>query len=647
MKPVHKKVLSRLLIVFFSLLALFFIVRNPLLHWGIKKTSQVLKQRTGAVLTIGESSFKGISTVTMKDLILLPSAGDTLIRADSVNITISLWPLLVGTVRINEIFSSRVFCTISCRDNVCNYSGFISAKSTAGNIRPGKGTNYAVMFRRVLDKAFNLAPQRANIHDVYLTYRNDTLERSIYMSEFHSDENSLKGFAEDVKKKTTWEWEGKFSQVRHSLQLNVFPLSGGTAAIPLLAELTGLTLGFDTIHLSLNGYKWTHGNLKALGDFRINNLRAYHKKISEDTVRVKSASFEIAFNAGSTFMEIDSSSKASLTNIVINPYLRYSKDNADQKEFSLRIITGTTNANDFFSSLPAGMFDEVRDIKASGTLQYSLNFKINTSEPDSLIFQSSMKKEKFRIRNYGTSDLMKMNDEFVHFVFERDRLVRSFFVGPANVYYTPLANISPYFVNAVMTSEDGNFYFHNGFNEDAFRKSIITNFKAGKFVRGGSTISMQLVKNVFLNRKKTVARKAEEALLVWLIESNRLYSKDRMLEVYMNIIELGPDVYGIGEASDFYFKKRPSDLNLPESIFLASLLPHPKWFKYSFDTLGNLKPYISDYYRIVSDFMLKKSLITQEEHDNLQPHVTLVGPAREMVLPSDTIPEEENDDIIR
>ena len=155
----------------------------------------------------------------------------------------------------------------------------------------------------------------------------------------------------------------------------------------------------------------------------------------------------------------------------------------------------------------------------------------------------------------------------------------------------------------------------------------------------------QFWSNVFLNRKKNIGRKAEEALIVWLIESNRLTSKERMFEVYMNIIELGPNVYGIGEASRFYFNKRPIQLNLEESIFLASLLPHPKWFRYSFDQSGQLKPYLADYYRVMSNFMLRKNLITQEEHDKLLPQVTITGPAKEsIIITTDTIqapPQEE------
>jgi membrane peptidoglycan carboxypeptidase len=132
----------------------------------------------------------------------------------------------------------------------------------------------------------------------------------------------------------------------------------------------------------------------------------------------------------------------------------------------------------------------------------------------------------------------------------------------------------------------------------------------------------------------------EEAFLVWLIESNNLCTKERIFEVYLNIIELGPGVYGVKNASRFYFDKDPDELSLSESIFLASLLPHPKWFKYSFDTSGNLKPYLADYYRVVSNFMLKKNLITEDEYSRIEPRVELKGPAKAIVIPTDTVPEE-------
>jgi membrane peptidoglycan carboxypeptidase len=99
---------------------------------------------------------------------------------------------------------------------------------------------------------------------------------------------------------------------------------------------------------------------------------------------------------------------------------------------------------------------------------------------------------------------------------------------------------------------------------------------------------------------------------------------------------LGPSVYGIGEASRFYFDKKPAQLDLQEGIFLAGLLPRPKAFRYQFDSTATLKPYLADYYRVMTNFMLRKELITQQEYDAVKPTVTLKGPALEMVVPKDT-----------
>jgi membrane peptidoglycan carboxypeptidase len=166
---------------------------------------------------------------------------------------------------------------------------------------------------------------------------------------------------------------------------------------------------------------------------------------------------------------------------------------------------------------------------------------------------------------------------------------------------------------------------------DAFRESIVTNIKARRFARGGSTISMQLVKNVFLNRNKTVARKLEEALIVWLIENYGLSTKERMYEVYLNIIEWGPLVYGANEAAHFYFNKDASRLTLAEAIFMASIIPRPKSFKYSFDESGQLRDYLQNFYGVISAKMLKKGQITQQDFDVLKPTVDLKGPAKLML----------------
>ncbi|GAC1393387.1 MAG: hypothetical protein NVSMB47_00620 [Polyangiales bacterium] len=145
--------------------------------------------------------------------------------------------------------------------------------------------------------------------------------------------------------------------------------------------------------------------------------------------------------------------------------------------------------------------------------------------------------------------------------------------GPGTASWVEYSQISPYVTDALLTSEDGAFFSHNGFSPASIRNAIVANLKAGKFALGASTITMQLVKNVYLDRRKQLSRKVQEAVLtVWLEET---MPKPDILELYLNVIEFGPNLYGIGPAAWHYFGRPPSDLDPLEATFLVSILPSP------------------------------------------------------------------------
>lgn len=146
--------------------------------------------------------------------------------------------------------------------------------------------------------------------------------------------------------------------------------------------------------------------------------------------------------------------------------------------------------------------------------------------------------------------------------------------------YVPLQHISPWLVRAILTTEDNSFFKHDGFNRHALKQSIERNIAAGDYVRGASTISMQLIKNIFLTRKKVMARKLQEAILVYLMESVVRVPKGRLMELYLNVIEFAPGVFGIHDAAVHYFGKRPSDLTLAECAWLVTIVPGPKKYHY-------------------------------------------------------------------
>ena len=162
---------------------------------------------------------------------------------------------------------------------------------------------------------------------------------------------------------------------------------------------------------------------------------------------------------------------------------------------------------------------------------------------------------------------------FTHRIYLPDGTTSEHLTGPGTKDWTPLGAVSPYMEVAVMTTEDGAFLKHRGFNRGAIRSSLIANLKARRFVRGASTITMQLAKNLFLSREKTISRKLEEVVLTEYLE--QAFTKDELLELYFNVIEFGPGIYGIGPAADYYFGRTPGELNFAECLFLGSLLPAP------------------------------------------------------------------------
>ena len=133
---------------------------------------------------------------------------------------------------------------------------------------------------------------------------------------------------------------------------------------------------------------------------------------------------------------------------------------------------------------------------------------------------------------------------------------------------------------AIIVSEDWAFFEHEGLDLEQIKIAATESIKQEKFVRGASTITQQIIKNTILTSKKSLWRKFQEAILSYKIE--QFLSKDKILEIYLNIIELGEDLYGVGPASFHYFGKHPSKLTAREGAFLAMLLPSPVKYSVSF-----------------------------------------------------------------
>jgi hypothetical protein len=227
-------------------------------------------------------------------------------------------------------------------------------------------------------------------------------------------------------------------------------------------------------------------------------------------------------------------------------------------------------------SIPTALLPTVRGAQMLGTLGGTGRIAFDTRKVDDLVLDYDLAD---RCRMIDVPDELakdRFTKPFVHRIYTHDGRLSEETTGPDTPNWTDLDHISPFMQAAVLTTEDGAFFHHRGFNHAAIRNAFIANLKAGRFLRGASTITMQLAKNLFLTREKTLSRKLEELILTDYLE--QVFTKEEMMELYLNIIEFGPDVYGVTEAADHYFARRPDELNFAESMFLSSILPRPVYY---------------------------------------------------------------------
>ncbi|NMH28214.1 transglycosylase domain-containing protein [Flavobacterium silvaticum] len=637
MSPRAKKriliVLASLLTVIVLALAGILIFRDALLQKAIAKVSDKMRTDYESKFSVKNAHFTSLNSIEMKDIVLVPKSGDTLVSIKNFSTEVNLWKLFTGNLQLGKLNVSNGFVQLVKNKEGKNFDAFLHPKNEEKPVEktPGERTNYAKLGYKLLTQALNLIPTDMQIDNVQLRLFDMDRKLTMDLSKLRLAD---KKFNSDIRVTTNtmaqnWNISGFADPREKQTDLRFFSRDSGGIRLPYVDERWNLKSGFDSIRLKVTDIDLDGDEMHVEGFSSITNLMVEHRRIASQPVVIKNADFKYKLMFGADFMQVDSSSTASLNKIKFHPFAQY---NVEQDTiYKLRVNIPKMQAQDFITSLPDGLFTHFKGMEAEGAFDYNLVFEYNKNKPNKVVFNSSLHKEGLKIIKYGEANLAKLNGSFTYRAVENGRLQRPILVSPVNIYYTPLDQISPYLRKAVLTTEDPSFFSHRGFINDAFRQSIVQNIKTKRFARGASTISMQLIKNVFLVREKTLSRKLEEILLVYIMENNHIVSKNRMLEVYFNIIEWGPNVYGIGEASLFYFLKHPSELNLNESLFLASIVPKPKKFMWQFDGEATLKPYLVKHNSYLKNIMMRRGLISPEDTVAQTKKVVLYGSARNFV----------------
>lgn len=246
----------------------------------------------------------------------------------------------------------------------------------------------------------------------------------------------------------------------------------------------------------------------------------------------------------------------------------------EHRHYRLDVEVPAVGCQQVLDAIPRELVPGLQGFRLDGEFSAAIQLDADFANLAALVLDGKIDLDGCRVREApALASVARLNGGFTHRVVMRDGRTRMLRLASGSGSYTPLAAISRYMTEAVLTTEDGSFRRHDGFNTSQLEVALRRNLVEDKVRLGASTITMQMVKNVLLSHERTLSRKIQELFLTWWVE--HALSKQRIMELYLNVIEFGPGVYGITNAARHYFGKHPGDLTSLEAAFLTLMLPSP------------------------------------------------------------------------
>jgi len=602
---IGKIILVSLLVLILTLISIIYTQREKLFNIALEKAIIKAKTDYGLTIKIKNVQLTGLGSFGFDDISVVPDQRDSLVKIEHLKLGIRLLPLLVGDLKLSEIKLENGKVNLIRKDGIANYDFIFRKKGTS---TPSE-INLSRTVNKLLNQVLYKIPDEMDIRNLVIKFKDEKHSINFFTTSATIVNNEVKSTLQVNGPQTIWHIKGLAYPQKKQLDLTLFA-DGKKVEIPFIQQKFGIKLAFDTLCTQLKEVTRDGEDLIVTGRWAVKNFLINHPKIASNDVFISDGAIDANLRFEKQSIALDSASIIHIKNVALHPFIRYTI--APNKIYEVKLSTPLTDAQQVFKAFPQGIFESLDGIQVAGSLAYNLHFYLNSKEPDRVKFVSTLSKRYFKILKWGKTNLQKINHAFMYTPYERGKPMRTILIGPENPLYTPIDTISPYLKNALLTAEDPSFFSHTGFVEEAIRKSIATNFEKQSFKRGGSTISMQLVKNVYLSRQKTLARKIEEMLIVWLIENGRLSTKKQLFEVYLNLIEWGPNVYGVGEAARFYFGKKPQNLNLGEGLFLTSIVPRPKSGLHFFEPDGHIRTSLRGYFKLIGGIMARRGMIPSD-----------------------------------
>jgi len=255
---------------------------------------------------------------------------------------------------------------------------------------------------------------------------------------------------------------------------------------------------------------------------------------------------------------------------------------ARSTRLSVDLTLPKTPCQKVLASLPAGFAPALDGMALDGELGVKGRLRLDTADLGATVVDLTLDPLRCRmLSDPPEADVRSLLGEVTVPVSGPRGRGMQWPLGPSNPDWQPYGAISRHVRTAFVVAEDGRFFGHDGFDEKQLKKAFVANLEQGRLLRGASTISQQLIKNVFLNHRRTLSRKFQEAVLTWRLE--QVVPKRRILELYLNLVEMGPGVYGVAQASRHYFGRSVRVLTPLQAAHLAALTPSPRHFGQRFE----------------------------------------------------------------
>ena len=418
-----------------------FLSRGVLLRHVADKRIAAWSARYDIGITYASLRMPSLSAVRVEGLSVVPARRDTLLRLASAEVKIDFFSLLRGDISIREVDTEGLVCTFMKQGAVSNYDFlFRSSEKKRAASDAGASLGYADRIDRALGLLFRLLPEDAVMRRTVLIGERDSLRTRFYMPELVLDNRVYVSDIEvtegDMRGK--WHVEGALDCGMRSVKGSLASAERGKRVVmPYVRPHYGAAVAFDSIAFSLAQMKPEGGCQLLKGHAEVSGLEVHHAALSPDTIDLNRGKIDYALRAGERFVELDSASMVCF-----------------------------------------------------GELSYDLRADIDFNRLDSLEFSSDLRGHGFHITRMGTTDLARMSGEFEYTAYEHDQPVRTFSIGPSNPGFRPLSRISPLLQMAILQSEDGSFFYHDGFYPGAIGEALAYDLQSKRdALREGEALS--------------------------------------------------------------------------------------------------------------------------------------------------------------